>query len=1085
MFVIKRNGSKEEFNPKKIENAILKAFAAQNYSVADWEKKYIEAFCDRLKRDNNLTSVENIQDSVERFLMSQPTLPHWQEVAKAYILYRERHNESRFVRSRIDYIDAYSSSGDNASTASETDANANVSMKNVANLEGEVYKKSNRVIQRQRMKDKLKELFPEVAKQYERDLENHIIYVHDEASSPVPKKYCLAASLYPLMTEGVGNIDSVTPTPPNDIQSFSGQVTNLTFLLSSQAKGAVALGEYIVALNYYVIAEFGPKWYEKLNVVITNENALKKYTVKSYIRKGMKQFIYGVSQPAGNRSYNSPFSNISYYDKTYFHALFDEFFYPDGTQPEWEAIDTLQRIFMELHRELRLIKPLTFPVTTMAMVHDGTDVIDKEYKELCAEEWAKGGSFFCYLSDNPSSLASCCFSKDTKVLWKNSYDGVKCSTFEELHNLKWEPYKKNMKVYHNGAWLPAKTIKLPNRKMYKVRTQNNKEFIMSDNHINLTFRGEVHTSELSTEDYLMFNTKPLEAVKECDEHLTYEQGLLVGMFIGDGTYGNYICEDGAVHDILLSLNEEKYNKALPYLTKLCEVRLHTPHNNVYPVRLYSKELVAFLMEWTGNKPKETYSYNKNLNINCVLQSKEFRKGILDGWYLTDGGNSNRCYTTSKNLVDSMEILLTSLGKQCVIDITDRTDETVAIRGEEYNRNYPLYCVRWYSDTNARVRPESGFKWKNNSIYWKISSIEEVEYTDDIYCFEMRNQDEPYFTLPSGLITHNCRVLNEITDNTFSSINGLQGIMTGSCNVITLNINRIVQDWARQKVKTVEDNNGILDSTINVPGLTGLKEYLISILERVYKYHIAYKTILYELEDKGMFADSNAGYIYLKKLYSTIGLIGYCEAAQFLQMKISNNEEYKDFLKLIFGTVKEQNKLHSIHDKKRPFLFNSEAIPGENLAVKLYEWDKKDGYTVPKDQNLYSSYFFLQWDKDIPVLDKLRLHGKYINSACDGGQACHIHLNEHLSKEQYSKIIDFCIKEGVNYFTFNIPVSECKDCGHVVNAPIKTCPKCGSDKIDWWIRIIGFLRPISTWAAPRQIESQKRVYSNGKTELKEL
>ena len=747
MQVIKRNGLKEEFNPSKIENAVFKAFEAQKYNLSPGEHDAILMFCnqdicgdDWMEHPEQSITVESIQDSVEKFLMSAP---EWFEVGKAYMLYREQHNESRFVRSRIDYINKYSSSGDNASTASETDANANVSMKNVANLEGEVYKRSNRVIQRQRMKDKLNELYPELAKQYEKDLENHIIYVHDEASSPVPKKYCLAASLYPLMSEGVGNVDGVTPTPPNDIQSFSGQVTNLTFLLSSQAKGAVALGEYIVALNYYVIAEFGPKWYDKLDVVISNEHALKKYTIKSYIRKGMKQFIYGVSQPAGNRSYNSPFSNISYYDKTYFHALFDEFCYPDGTKPEWKAIDTLQRIFMELHRELRLIKPLTFPVTTMAMVHDGKDVIDKEYKELCAEEWAKGGSFFCYLSDNPSSLASC-----------------------------------------------------------------------------------------------------------------------------------------------------------------------------------------------------------------------------------------------------------------------------------------------------------------------------------------------------------CRVLNEITDNTFSSINGLQGIMTGSCNVITLNLNRIIQDWFREHCKEYKipyTEEEIKKRIVNSGGYfyEELKEYLKQILDRVYKYHIAYKTILYELEDKGMFADSNAGYIYLKKLYSTIGLIGYCEAAQFLGMKINNNKEYKDFLKFIFGTVKEQNKLHSIHDKKRPFLFNSEAIPGENLAVKLYEWDKKDNYYVPENQNLYSSYFFLQWDKEIPILDKLKLHGKYINSACDGGQACHIHLEEHLSKEQYLKIIDFCIKEGVNYFTFNIPVSECKDCGHVVNAPITTCPKCGSTKIDWWVRIIGFLRPISTWAAPRQLESKKRVYSNGKSELKDL
>lgn len=629
MEVIKRDKRKEPFNIEKIINAVRRAYEASDVKLS----KKVEYELRNLFIVGDLIDIEEIQDKVEEVLMKDNPI-----IAKSFIIYRYKHQEARIIEERIKYMNSYVNSGNNASSASETDSNANVVMKNVANLEGEVYKTTNRIIQRRRMKIKLKELFPEVADQYEKDLNNHIIYVHDEASSPAPKKYCLAASLYPLMTEGVGNIDGVTPTPPNDIQSYSGQVTNLTFLLSSQAKGAVALGEYIIAFNYYTIQEFGNKWYEKLDTIITNEHSLKKYTIKSYIRKGMKQFIYGVNQPAGNRSYNSPFSNISYYDSTYFHALFDDFYYPDGTQPEWKAIDTLQRIFMELHRELRLIKPLTFPVTTMAMVHDGNDCIDKEYKELCAEEWSKGGSFFCYLSDNPSSLASC-----------------------------------------------------------------------------------------------------------------------------------------------------------------------------------------------------------------------------------------------------------------------------------------------------------------------------------------------------------CRVLNEIQDNTFSSINGLQGIMTGSCNVITINLNRIVQDWARQKAKTVEENNGVLDSTVNVPGLTGLKEYLIDILERVYKYHIAYKTILYNLEDKGMFADSNAGYIYLKKLYSTIGLIGYCEAAQFLGYKINNNDEgYKDFLKFIFSTVKEQNKLHSIHDKKRPFLFNSEAIPGESLAVKLYNWDKEDGYKVPKDQNLYSSYFFLQWDKDISVLDKLKLHGKYINSSCDGG-----------------------------------------------------------------------------------------------------
>ena len=273
-------------------------------------------------------------------------------------------------------------------------------------------------------------------------------------------------------------------------------------------------------------------------------------------------------------------SNVSFYDKVYFKSLFGEFYYPDGTQPEWNAIDKLQRIFMQLLREIRLIKPLTFPVTTMALVHNDKEYLDPEYKELCAEEWAKGGSFFCYTSNNPTSLASC-----------------------------------------------------------------------------------------------------------------------------------------------------------------------------------------------------------------------------------------------------------------------------------------------------------------------------------------------------------CRVLNEMSDNTFSSTTGMTGVMTGSCNVITLNINRIVQDCFKNLIHPDDYNELEINACWKDNyGNDNLKHYLIDILKRVYKYHIAYKTMLYEMEDAKMFSDCNAGYIYMRKLYSTIGLIGYCEAAQFLGLSVSNNKEYKDFLKLVFGTVKEENKKNSIHDSKRPFLFNSEAIP---------------------------------------------------------------------------------------------------------------------------------------------------------------
>ena len=342
--------------------------------------------------------------------------------------------------------------------------------------------------------------------------------------------------------------------------------------------------------------------------------------------------------------------------------------------------------------------------------------------------------------------------------------------------------------------------------------------------------------------------------------------------------------------------------------------------------------------------------------------------------------------------------------------------------------------------------------------YKELCAEEWSKGGSFFCYTSNN--------PSSLASC-CRVLNEMSYNTFSSTTGMPGVMTGSCNVITLNINRIVQDC--DKAYGLRQHGGWTENT------SFLKDYLVNILERVYKYHIAYKTMLYEQEDKGMFAASNGGYIYIKKLYSTIGIIGYTEAAQFLGLKISNNKEYKEFLQLILGTIKEQNKLHSIKDKKRPFLFNSEAVPGENLGIKLYNWDKKDGYKVPENKNLYNCYFYNTWNTDTSILDKIKLHGKDINMYTDGGQACHLNLDAHLSKEQYLKLLDVAKDEGCNYFTFNVPISECRKCHHIVNGPITECPICHSKDIKYYTRIIGYITAVDNWSIDTQYEFGLRKY----------
>lgn len=584
--VTKREGNLESFDISRIESAIRKAFMSCETEVSEDVIKNIA------KAVNiwDTISIEDIQDQIIELLGDYD----YPDVAAAYRSYKDKQSRARMLWRKIHYMDEYIDSNENAATMSNTDGNANTSAKNVATLEPEVFKDDFRTIQRYRMKRKLKQMYPEVAYDYERDIEGHEIYVHDEASTPTLKQYCMAVSLYPLMLEGCGVLDKTTPSEPNDLQSFSGQLVNSIFTLSAQCKGAVAVGSYFIALNYYIIAEYGEKWYEHLDDIVTSSNCKKSRTMRNMIEKTFKQFVCGINQPAGNRGYQSPFTNISYYDHTYFSSLFGTFYYPDGTQPEWEAVDALQRLFMNWFNQWRLRQLVAFPVETMAMVYDPKtgDIIDKDYKDLTAEMYAKGHSFFTYISDSADSLASC-----------------------------------------------------------------------------------------------------------------------------------------------------------------------------------------------------------------------------------------------------------------------------------------------------------------------------------------------------------CRLRNELAENTFSPTSGMTGIKTGSANVITLNVNRIIQNYfgpykQEEVVKKELWNDSVHRSEF--------VKYLTSILERIYKYHIAYKTMLYEWESKGAYASSNGGFINIKDLYSTIGINGLNEAARFLGLEVSNNPEYIQFLQLVLGTIKEQNKKHSIHDKKRPFLFNSECVPAESLGGKNYRWDKSDG-----------------------------------------------------------------------------------------------------------------------------------------------
>lgn len=313
----------------------------------------------------------------------------------------------------------------------------------------------------------------------------------------------------------------------------------------------------------------------------------------------------------------------------------------------------------------------------------------------------------------------------------------------------------------------------------------------------------------------------------------------------------------------------------------------------------------------------------------------------------------------------------------------------------------------------------------------------------------------------------CRLKNKVQTHEFNFTNGNMGVMTGSKSVITLNMNRIIQDYWRLR------KGNYIDSPIYERDFYDkFKDYLKDILERVYKYHEAYNELLWDLYNANLLPAYKAGFINLNKQYLTVGIAGLTASAEFLGIPINNNEEYQKYCQLVFSTIKEQNALH----KTVKTTYNTEMIPAESAGAKLYKWDSEDGYWTPNDINLYTSYVFKPYDPDISVLDKFILHGaNYIGDYLDGGSANHVNLEEHLSKKQYEMLLKYAAEVGCQYFTFNIPNCECEDCGFIAKQPFSKCPKCGSTNVSLWDRIIGYLTKIKNWSEARRIEQKHRIY----------
>lgn len=581
MEVVKRDGRRESFNVEKIINAVSKAYKACNREMS----QEVETTLRHLFVVGDIVGIEEIQDKVEEVLMQDNPV-----LAKSFILYRHTHKRNRdWVNEKMAFIQKYKESGNTADAT--IDDNSNVASKNIGILNNEIHKLDNININRGMIMRKLRELYPEFdAKTYVRDLEHHIIYKHDESSfAGAIAPYCCSISMYPFLNEGIKNLGGLSASPKN-LDSFCGMYINLIFAIASQFAGAVATSEFLIYFDYFARKEWGENYHEKADIGITSSHSVRYKTIRKQIHQYFQQVIYSINQPAAARGMQAAFVNFSYFDKPFFDGMFGSFYFPDGTQPKWESVKWLQKEFMQWFNQERLRTVITFPVESVTLLYKDGEFVDKEMAEFVAEEYARGHSFFTYISDSVDSLSSC-----------------------------------------------------------------------------------------------------------------------------------------------------------------------------------------------------------------------------------------------------------------------------------------------------------------------------------------------------------CRLKNKIQTHEFNFTNGNMGVETGSKSVITLNLSRIVQDFIREKY----EEDAMPGAQLSPLVYPELKEYLTTILGRVYKYHHAYNELLWDMYDANLLPAYKAHFIALNRQYLTIGLNGLNQAAEFLGIKCSDNEEYQAFCQMIFSTIKEQNTLHNTK-KGHKLTFNTECVPAESLAAKNYNWDKEDG-----------------------------------------------------------------------------------------------------------------------------------------------
>lgn len=873
----------------------------------------------------------------------------------------------------------------------------------------------------------LREVYPEeISKAY---VDGHI-HVHDLGGLSL---YCTGYSLRDVLMKGVRGIPNIpTSAPAKHFDSVLNQLANLVTIFQNEIMGAVAFNSFDTLLAPFI-----------------KKDGLSYDEVK----QNMQNFIYSIN--SNSRAGAEPaFSNLTF-DLTPPEDLLDDFVIIGGKLDNFtyrdcqHEMDMLNRSFFEIMLEGDAEgKLFAYPIPTYN-IHKRFDW-DNPNNDLLWELTGKFGTpyFANYVNsdmDVGDVRSMCPLDGNTRIIYYSNRLNKYCvSPIKDMYRAMERDGRETVTLLSKGKEILCRINKFDIPVEYEIELVNGAKIRTTANHLNKVYgKDYVQTKDLTTEDYLPYSLTSFEKTK----NMTYEEGKLVGMFLGDGCYYGDNC-------VVFSLNENKKASLIDFLYEYCPNRFGSRIRSGYQTSeisgekscvnlyVYSKYLCGLIRQFVEGDN----ALNKGISGEAYAQSIAFRRGILDGMYATDGGNNNRIYTSSETLRDDIATLCATLGIVTNVTADDRDGRL---------GTNTCYTVRYYTPNRNSYRD---VYIKDDEYLWiKIKSINYIKnrYSSISYCAEVVDDNqEPVFMLANGILTHNCRLRLDLTELRRRN-GGLFGAgdSTGSIGVVTVNLPRIGYE-------NRGDLNGFYKALDYYLGVA--KDSLVIKRNWLQKNIIDTKAIPAYIEYVGT----------LKNHFSTIGVVGMNECCvNFLGVDI-REQDGKQFALDIGDHIRK--KLLEYQDEC-DCLFNYEATPAESVCYRFALKDKKDYpdiFTQGSGQDCYYTNSCHIPVKDITSINDTFAHQEALQTQFTGGTVIHCYLEGGISGEQAKAIVRAMNeKYRVPYMSLS-PISRYCETHGYVSEHVDICPKCGK-RLKKYQRITGYLRCVDNFNKGKRAEFNDR------------